>query len=84
MKSFNPLDRGKLYLMSGGLIDHAPHYHRARFNPLDRGKLYLIEGNIVTFEKEIRFQSPRSGKIVSNSTSTQTLLSGEQSLVSIP
>ena len=36
------------------------------FNPLDRGNLYLIINEDMQGNEEIPFQSPRSGKFVSN------------------
>ena len=61
---FNPLDRGNLYLI--GDIILIQNLNLSCFNPLDRGNLYLIEFyERDRFHPEL-FQSPRSGKFVSN------------------
>ena len=67
-KSFNPLDRGNLYLIKITNIDPIPYALLFGFNPLDRGNLYLIQltsGRMTIITSE-PFQSPRSGKFVSN------------------
>ena len=65
---FNPLDRGNLYQMQV-----LPALFRKRnqcFNPLDRGNLYQIKESLATGKSShiVRFQSPRSGKFVSDDT----------------
>ena len=40
---------------------------KAGFNPLDRGNLYQINNNGAQVEEVMLFQSPRSGKFVSDS-----------------
>ena len=65
VRCFNPLDRGNLYLIQ--LKPNNKGGVGLSFNPLDRGNLYLIKPD---FDDEIanaiQFQSPRSGKFVSN------------------
>ena len=64
--SFNPLDRGNLYLIRHLELDQQRVGYC--FNPLDRGNLYLIVSTITyeNIDNNIVFQSPRSGKFVSN------------------
>ena len=62
---FNPLDRGNLYQMKNiGLIGMSQW--SGCFNPLDRGNLYQIVKVSNEFLDNLRFQSPRSGKFVSD------------------
>ncbi len=66
LKCFNPLDRGNLYQMKNSCESDQP---RKCFNPLDRGNLYQIQGFEPVISKvkdSLKFQSPRSGKFVSN------------------
>ena len=65
-KCFNPLNRGNLYQMKNSCESDQP---RKCFNPLDRGNLYQIQGFEPVISKvkdSLKFQSPRSGKFVSN------------------
>ena len=65
LSCFNPLDRGNLYQMESCFLQASGGY--SCFNPLDRGNLYQIIEAIGTKEvKEFKFQSPRSGKFVSD------------------
>ena len=64
---FNPLDRGNLYQISKTALEKF-NKCALRFNPLDRGNLYqmaLDPNSIVRFFL-VKFQSPRSGKFVSD------------------
>ena len=71
---FNPLDRGNLYQI------HSRNFSQMQFwvfcfNPLDRGNLYQIcwEWNEIS-ENEAQFQSPRSGKFVSDTCYNQIIV----------
>ena len=46
------------------------------FNPLDRGNLYQMQKTIETQPVPKMFQSPRSGKFVSDMQSTEFFLNG--------
>ena len=64
---FNPLDRGNLYQIFKAVKFLGEDASIACFNPLDRGNLYLIWA--LNFSVQINprlFQSPRSGKFVSD------------------
>ena len=80
---FNPLDRGNLYLIIRVSIDYF-NPSNSRFNPLDRGNLYLIiDENTYEHSTQIAFQSPRSGKFVSNNRK-KAILAMHRHRVSIP
>ena len=64
---FNPLDRGNLYLIQW-TDNNGQNRSKHCFNPLDRGNLYLIIEFFTRVWDESLFQSPRSGKFVSNKT----------------
>ena len=66
VSGFNPLDWGNLYQIS---ITAEEIFSKEGFNPLDRGNLYQIQGFEPVISKvkdSLKFQSPRSGKFVSN------------------
>ena len=68
---FNPLDRGNLYRMTIPYIAKTNARALLCFNPLDRGNLYLmyVMQRIIVGLFMKMFQSPRSGKFVSDSVS---------------
>ena len=64
---FNPLDRGNLYQIPASDDDEFILTEEC-FNPLDRGNLYQISNEVYEiFGSFSSFQSPRSGKFVSDS-----------------
>ena len=66
-KCFNPLDRGNLYQMVCILQPILMVIIKPCFNPLDRGNLYQMDEKQHRFSTaEEVFQSPRSGKFVSD------------------
>ena len=69
---FNPLDRGNLYLIRQIILQSLQE--KIRFNPLDRGNLYQISDMAMPISNAdtMKFQSPRSGKFVSDSIALET------------
>ena len=76
---FNPLDRGNLYQIRTSQISSIVLAATVGFNPLDRGNLYQMcqhcrhQSFILCLR---RFQSPRSGKFVSDRIEVKEMKGG--------